>query len=115
MPSIERMTHGRSFFDAQPISWAGSWLNGRRRSNGEVLAELRAWKPEATIVTNVEFYAAVVMHLAGVPQDLFTATFAVSRIAGWSAHVLEQCDANKIIRPAARYVGPPPPGLVAVG
>ncbi|MDH3754987.1 MAG: citrate synthase [Acidimicrobiia bacterium] len=74
----------------------------------EVLATLRAWKPEATIVTNVEYYAAVVLHLAGVPREMFTATFGVSRVIGWCAHALEQAADNKIMRPSARYVGPEP-------
>jgi citrate synthase len=72
-----------------------------------MLAFLAEWKPEATIVTNVEFYAAVVMHLAGIDQDMFTPTFTASRVVGWGAHLLEQAANNKIMRPAARYVGPP--------
>ncbi len=74
-----------------------------------MLRLLREWKPGAVIVTNVEFYAAVVLHLAGIPQDMFTATFTTSRIVGWSAHILEQARDNKIIRPTARYVGVEPP------
>lgn len=72
-----------------------------------MLSVLRAAKPDAVIVTNVEYYAAIALHLAGIPQDMFTPTFAVSRIVGWSAHLLEQAAAGKIIRPSARYVGPP--------
>ena len=72
-----------------------------------MLAFLAAWKPDATIVTNVEFYAAVVMHLAGIPQEMFTPTFTSSRVVGWGAHLLEQAADNKIMRPKARYVGPP--------
>ncbi len=71
-----------------------------------MLAFLAEWRPEATIVTNVEFYAAVVMHLAGISQDMFTPTFTTSRVVGWAAHVLEQAANNKIMRPKARYVGP---------
>ena len=52
-----------------------------------LLRVLNEWRPDATIVTNVEFYAAIVLHLAGVPTDLFSSTFAVSRIVGWSAPV----------------------------
>ena len=74
-----------------------------------ILRALRDAKPHATIVTNVEYYAAIVLHLAGVPQELFTPTFAASRLAGWGAHVLEQAASNKIIRPSARYVGPSAP------
>lgn len=72
-----------------------------------MLAFLAEWKPNATIVTNVEFYAAVVMHLAGIDQDMFTPTFTCSRVVGWGAHLLEQAADNKIMRPKARYVGPP--------
>jgi citrate synthase len=74
-----------------------------------MLAMLRAWKPDAVIVTNVEYYAAIVLHLAGIPQDMFTPTFTTSRIVGWGAHILEQAADNKIMRPAARYIGAEPP------
>ncbi len=73
------------------------------------LAVLRSWKPGAVIVTNVEFYAGIVLHLAGLPSAMFTPSFTVSRIVGWSAHILEQAANNKIIRPSARYVGPEAP------
>lgn len=70
------------------------------------LAEL---KPGRELYTNVEFYAGVVMEACGVPRELFTPTFAASRTVGWSAHVLEQAAANRLIRPSAAYVGPPAP------
>ncbi len=73
-----------------------------------MLAVLRAHRPDAVIVTNVEFYAAIVLHLAGLPQSMSTPTFMVSRVAGWSAHILEQAANNKIMRPSAAYVGPEP-------
>lgn len=72
----------------------------------QMLDFLARYKPNATIVTNVEFYAAVVMHLAGIDQDMFTPTFTSSRVVGWGAHLLEQASDNKIMRPKARYVGP---------
>jgi len=72
----------------------------------DVLAEL---KPGRHLYANVEFYAGVVMALCGVPPEMFTPTFASSRVIGWSANVLEQAEDSKIIRPSARYVGPPPP------
>ncbi len=72
----------------------------------EILNEV---KPGREIYTNVEFYAGVVMELSGLPRSMFTPTFASSRVIGWCANILEQAAHNKIIRPAARYVGPPPP------
>ena len=57
----------------------------------------------------MEFYAGVVMELCGLPREMFTPTFAAARVVGWSANILEQAADSKIIRPAARYVGPPPP------
>ncbi|MDQ2649351.1 MAG: citrate synthase/methylcitrate synthase [Actinomycetota bacterium] len=72
----------------------------------DVLAEL---KPGRNLYANVEFYAGVVMEHCGLPPELFTPTFASSRVIGWSANILEQAADNRIIRPSARYVGPPPP------
>ena len=72
----------------------------------EVLAEL---KPGRKLYTNVEFYAGIVMDRAGLPREMFTPTFASSRVIGWCAHILEQAADNRLIRPSARYVGPPPP------
>lgn len=80
----------------------------------EILRALRAHKPDAPIQTNVEFYAAIVLHLCGLEPTMFTPTFAVARVVGWTAHVLEQAAAGKILRPASRYVGPllePAPAL----
>jgi len=72
----------------------------------EILAEL---KPGRQLYANVEFYAGVVMEQCGLPRSMFTPTFAASRVIGWSANVLEQAGGGKVIRPAARYVGPPAP------
>ncbi|MEU9121686.1 citrate synthase/methylcitrate synthase [Streptomyces sp. NPDC048506] len=71
-----------------------------------LLAEL---KPGRELHTNVELYAGVVMELCGLPREMFTPTFCTARVVGWSANILEQAEDTKIIRPAARYVGPPPP------
>jgi citrate synthase len=71
-----------------------------------VLAEL---KPGRHLYANVEFYAGVVMSLCGVPREMFTPTFASSRVIGWTANVLEQAEDPKIIRPSARYIGPAAP------
>ncbi|MER5766402.1 citrate synthase/methylcitrate synthase [Streptomyces sp. NPDC001985] len=72
----------------------------------DLLAEL---KPGRELHTNVEFYAGVVMELCGLPRQMFTPTFCAARVIGWSANILEQSADSKIIRPAARYTGPPPP------
>lgn len=60
----------------------------------------------ARMYTNVEFYSAAVLHAAGLPGDLFTPTFAASRTAGYTAHILEQYAEHDLIRPLAQYVGP---------
>jgi citrate synthase len=72
----------------------------------DVLAEL---KPGRKLFTNVEFYAGVVMDSCGVPREMFTPTFASSRVIGWCAHILEQAADNRLIRPSARYIGTAPP------
>ncbi|HXQ62202.1 MAG TPA: citrate/2-methylcitrate synthase [Acidimicrobiales bacterium] len=72
----------------------------------DVLAEL---KPGHKLYANVEFFAGVVMDACGIPREMFTPTFASSRVIGWATHVMEQAGDNRLIRPTARYVGPPPP------
>ena len=61
---------------------------------------------EKKLYPNVDFYSASTYHMLGIPIDLFTPIFAVSRISGWSAHVLEQYANNRLIRPRAEYIGP---------
>ena len=56
---------------------------------------------------NVDFYSATVYHSLGIPTDLFTPIFVLSRMTGWCAHVLEQFSDNRLIRPRAEYVGSP--------
>src|SRR5215213_10204298 len=72
------------------------------------LAELQARKPDRVLATNVEFWSAVVLDHARVPATLFTSMFTCARVAGWSAHILEQKREARLIRPTAKYVGPPP-------
>lgn len=67
---------------------------------------------EKKINANVDFYSASAYYVLGIPLDLYPLVFAVSRISGWTAHVLEQYSANKLIRPLAEYTGPA--GLVYV-
>jgi citrate synthase len=79
------------------------------------LAELHARRPDRVLATNVEFWSAVVLDLAEVPPELFTPMFTCARVAGWSAHILEQKREAKLIRPTAIYVGEPPRSVAAVG
>ncbi len=72
------------------------------------LGELRARRPDRVLATNVEFWSAVVLDHAQVPPELFTPMFTCARVAGWSAHILEQKREARLIRPSARYVGPGP-------
>jgi citrate synthase len=78
------------------------------------LAELRARKPDRVLATNVEFWSAVVLDHAEVPPQLFTSMFTCARVAGWSAHILEQKREGRLIRPSAKYVGAPERALAAV-
>ena len=72
------------------------------------LAELRARRPDRVLETNVEFWAAIVLDFAEVPAHMFTSMFTCARTAGWSAHILEQKRTGRLVRPAARYIGPGP-------
>ena len=75
------------------------------------LAELERRHPERPLRTNVEYYSALVLDIADVPPPLAPAMFACSRVAGWSAHILEQKRTGRLFRPSARYVGPAPRSL----
>ena len=79
------------------------------------LAELKARRPDRVLATNVEFWSAVVLDHANVPPDLFTSMFTCARVAGWSAHILEQKREARLIRPTAKYVGPGERPLGEVG
>lgn len=89
-----------------------SGQNGRMQFAAEVeagaIATLRRLKPNQRLDTNVEFYTALVLEAVGLPREAFTAVFAVGRVAGWCAHILEQEQTGRIIRPQSRYVGPMP-------
>lgn len=63
-------------------------------------------KAEKKLNANVDFYSASTYHVLGIDEDMFTPVFAVSRISGWAAHVIEQLDDNRLIRPRADYTGP---------
>jgi citrate synthase len=66
---------------------------------------LQEYKPGRALQTNVEFYTALLLHGLGLKADLFTPTFAASRVAGWIAHCFEQLDSGRILRPESTYVG----------
>jgi citrate synthase len=76
------------------------------RLEAAALAELERRKPDRPLKTNVEYYSALVLDVAQVPPPLAPAMFACSRVAGWSAHILEQKRTGRLFRPSARYVGP---------
>jgi citrate synthase len=78
------------------------------------LAELAARRPDRVLATNVEFWSAVILDMAEVPADLFTPLFTCARVAGWSAHILEQKREGRLIRPTAKYVGEGPRAIDAV-
>ena len=70
------------------------------------LAELHARRPDRVLATNVEFWAAIVLDFADVPPHMFTSMFTCARTAGWAAHIMEQKQTGRLVRPSARYVGP---------
>ena len=72
------------------------------------LAELRERRPDHPIETNVEFWAAVILDFAQVPPHMMPAMFSSARTAGWAAHILEQKQTGRLVRPSAKYVGPEP-------
>jgi citrate synthase len=77
-----------------------------RSVEATALRLLRERKPARRLDTNVEFYTALLLHGLGLPPELFTPTFAVGRVLGWSAHCLEQLRDGRLIRPQSAYVGP---------
>ena len=72
------------------------------------LTVLRERRPDRAIETNVEFWAAVILDFAQVPPHMMPAMFTAARTAGWSAHILEQKQESKLVRPSAQYIGPAP-------
>jgi citrate synthase len=73
---------------------------------GVALAALQKRSPDRVLATNVEYYSAIVLDVAEIPPPLAPAMFACSRVAGWSAHIMEQKKTGRLFRPSARYVGP---------
>ncbi len=71
-----------------------------------ILETFEALKPGRGIATNVEYWSAVVLDMAGLTRDLFTPTFVAARMIGWTAHIREQLANNRIVRPKSQYIGP---------
>ena len=83
------------------------WLEREDTELFQVAEEIeKQVKTKKPIITNVDFYSAPLLYGLDIPTDLFTPLFAMSRVAGWTAHVLEQYKNNRLIRPRARYIGP---------
>jgi len=90
---------------AESMEHKPEWLDLAIAIEDVALRVLAEKHPERALKTNVEYYAAPVLMGVGLTPDLFPATFALARHAGWTAHILEQAGANRIIRPDARYTG----------
>ena len=91
---------------AEAMDERPEWLDLAIAVEDVVLRVLAELKPGRTLKTNVEYYAAAVLEGVGLTPDLFPATFALARHAGWTAHAIEQVSADKLIRPDMRYTGP---------
>jgi citrate synthase len=91
---------------AEGMEHKPDWLALAIQVEDMALRLLAERHPDRALKTNVEFYAAPVLQGVGLTPDLFPATFSLARHAGWTAHVLEQAAANRLIRPDVRYVGP---------
>jgi citrate synthase len=83
------------------------WYEIARALEDAVNAVLQEQKPGKRVYANVDFYAAPTLYCLGIAEDEFTCMFACGRMAGWTAHVLEQLADNRLIRPQAKYIGPP--------
>ncbi len=95
-------------------NWARPRFQAAEALEKAALAELHARRPDRVLATNVEFWSAVILDLAEVPPELFTPMFTCARVAGWSAHILEQKREAKLIRPTAKYVGHGPRSVAEV-
>src|SRR5437588_1495707 len=95
-----RATHLRKMSgDPGKASGRGKWFEASKRIEEFVKADKK-------LNANVDFYSASTYHALGIDVDLFTPVFAVSRVSGWTAHVIEQLEDNRLIRPRADYIGP---------
>ncbi len=102
-----RATHLREMSEATAKRQGDTkWYDMSKRIEELVIAEMD--RKGKKIRANVDFYSASTYHMLGIPIDLFTPIFAISRISGWTAHVMEQYNNNRLIRPRADYTGPMP-------
>ena len=107
--------HGLAFIPWSPFGGVGAAkeLGAPRYEVAQelekaALAELKERRPDRVLETNVEFWAAIVLDFAEVPSHMFTSMFTCARTAGWCAHILEQKETGRLVRPSARYIGPEP-------
>ena len=91
-----------------------AWHAVARAVEDAATAALARAKPDRPLAANVEFYTAPTLYALGIPADEFACVFACSRMAGWTAHVLEQLADNRLIRPKATYVGHAPAAYVPI-
>ncbi|WP_203245921.1 citrate synthase/methylcitrate synthase [Sporosarcina beigongshangi] len=87
------------------MSGKDEWLDLATAAEKEIIALLDIYKPGRKLYTNVEYYAAAIMRSIDMPPALFTPTFSVARIVGWTAHAIEQLSDNTIFRPQSVYIG----------
>ncbi|HET7522497.1 MAG TPA: citrate synthase/methylcitrate synthase [Bacillales bacterium] len=90
------------------LSEEDAWFALANHVEETAIRLLEEYKPGRRLYTNVEFYAAAILRAVQLPTDLYTPTFSASRVVGWTAHILEQAENNRIFRPKAAYTGPRP-------
>lgn len=93
---------------ARRIAGEDAWLDLAAHVEEVAVRLLQEYKPGRNLYTNVEFYAAAVLRAVAIPTELYTPTFTLARMAGWTAHALEQAEEDRLIRPQSVYVGPMP-------
>ncbi|MNI08883.1 Citrate synthase 1 [compost metagenome] len=92
----------------QQLSGEDPWFELASYVEAEAIRLLELYKPGRKLYTNVEFFAAAVLRAVALPPELFTSSFTAARIVGWTAHLLEQAECNRIFRPQSKYVGEMP-------
>ena len=93
---------------ARRVAGEDPWLDLATHVEDVAVRLLAEFKPGRKLYANVEFYASAVLRAVGLDRTLYTPTFTVARMAGWTAHALEQAEEDRIIRPESLYVGSMP-------